>query len=185
MDYQAEISEIVDFTPSGFIGYSEMEIQHIESFYGIKVVGGLRDFLLQMGRSSGNVDFNSSLIPYIEYYADKTPANIRKHLVQQYEFLEHTLMKYARPFYSLSPILFVIENKYRYGFLRTCADEPMIVTTPEDDYSRLVDDPEIIYFFDDHTKQVDVTSLSVSDYILSQVSFNPREKYGRGEMIVI
>ena len=184
MDYQAKIAEIVDFIPSGFVGYSETEIQHIERFYRIKVAGGLRDFFVQMGRSSGNVDFNSSLIPYLGNEVEKKTITIRKHLIMRYRFLRENLSKYARPFYSLDCFLFAIEKQHRYCFLRTRADEPLKGLTPEDDYSRLVDDPEIIYCFDDQTKQVEVTDLSVSDYILSQVNSKPRQTKGSGEMII-
>lgn len=192
MDFKSKIAEIVDFVPSGFIGYSANEIDKMESFYDIKISGGLRDFFLQMGRSSGNVllgypggyRIECGIIPYMGYYTEKTAADVSGHFAEQY-YVGTELESCARPFHTGSPFEFAIVNQTQYYFLRTRADEPLVGLLPDDDCSQLLSDPEVVYALDTNTDEVYVVNLSFRDYVLSMVQPEPHPNpgRGRGEMI--
>ncbi|WP_350333457.1 hypothetical protein [Coralliovum pocilloporae] len=168
---------------SQIAGYSDKEIEKIESFYSIKVGGDFRLFLQEFGRSSGDV-LLPDLIFYQGYYAAKTPAMISGHLAQQFEFRED-LIRNNRPFRSGSPFLISIESETQFFFLRTRADEPIRVTTVEDDYGQLSDNPEIVYHFDENTGMVSNTKRTFREYLKSQVRLSETERVGTGEMIKI
>lgn len=164
-------------------GYSDEEIGKIESFYNIKVSGDFRLFLSEFGRSSGGV-LLPDLIFYHGYYAPKTPATVSGHLAGQLDF-KSDLLRAARPFHSSNPFLISIESETQYYFLRTRADEPLRATSPEDDYSQLSDDPDVVYHFDENTGVVKNTGRTIRQYLKSQVQIETAGRCGAGEIIAI
>lgn len=179
-----EITQGCGFEIGPLRGYSDGEIEKMEWFYGIKIGGDLRRFFTEFGRSSGYVGFEGFIVAYSGYYAPKTPAKVSAHVATQLGFKDD-LMKHGRPFCTGKPFLFSIESETQYYFLRTAADEPLRVTTPEDDYSQLCDDSDVVYHFDENRSTVESTGLTLKDYLLSRVQQRPLEKSGAGEMIVI
>jgi len=171
-----------DFELIGCFGYSQDEINQMESFYDIKISGNLKSFLSEIGRCSGNAQFSVFLIPYTGYYAVKTPKGISGHVATQLEF-KRDILKYGRPFLTGNPFLIFVEYETQYYFLRTKADEPLRCLTPEDDYTQLSDDPDIIYHFDSNKKQVINTGQTFMQFLVSKVSKNTIQEVGSGEMI--
>jgi|GEM_PF-3889000 len=184
------IGLLAEITPNGRTnslktnGYSLSEIGKIESFYDIKIEGDLKRFFLEFGRSPGAIGFDAFILPYSGFYAVKSPSHISGHLRTQYDFRDD-LMKQARPFCKSSPFLFSIEHETQYYFLRTKADEPLRGVSPEDDYSQLSDDPEIVYHYDENNGVVINTEMTLKDYLRSRVSTTPVTELGSGEMILI
>jgi hypothetical protein len=179
-----EITQDRGFETGSVRGYSDEEIHKMESFYGIKVSGDLRRFFAEFGRSSGFIGFEGFIVAYSGYYAQKTPLKVSSHVATQLGFKDE-LMKHARPFCTGKPFLFSIENETQYFFVRTTADEPLRIKTPEDDYSQLSTDPDIVYQFDENQSTVENTGLTLKDYLFSRIQPRPLEKGGAGEMIVI
>ena len=179
-----EITQGCGFEVGLLRGYSDVEIEKMEAFYSIKIGEDLRRFFAEFGRSSGNVGFEGFIVPYSGYYALKTPAKISAHVATQLGFKDD-LMKHGRPFCTGKPFLFAIENETQYYFLRTTADEPLRVTTLEDDYSQLSADPNIMYHFDENHGVVKNTGFPLKDYLLSRLRKGPVAKSGAGEMILI
>ena len=179
-----KIADKVGFTPRNLVGYTDVELTKIEDFYGICIIGQLKEFFKVMGRSSGNVQFNCFLIAYTGYHTKHSPATVSGHVASQLDF-RGKLLGHARPFLTGSPFLFAIEYETQYMFLRTKADQPLRSIVPNDDYSSLSADPNIIYRFDENTGLVENTGICLEDYLVGETAEEPSKTCGAGEMINI
>jgi len=184
MRFIDEITQGCGFDVGSVQGYTEGELLKMEEFYGIKIGGELRQFFTEFGRSSGHVRFEGFVVAYSGYYAPKTPAKISAHVATQLGFKDD-LMKHGRPFCTGKPFLFSIENETQYFFLRTAADEPLRIVSPEDDYSQLSVNPDTVYRYDENHDTVSTTGLTLRDYLSSRLQQGPIDKNGTGEMILI
>ena len=135
------------------LGYSAVELDKIEHLYNITITGDFRDFMLEIGRCSGGLVSDESIILY------RNAWDIRTQLFTQFIFLNDLQDAGLYNLLQPQPFLFSIEWETRYYFLFTGGSNP-----------------DSVFCYDENTKKLTETGLTFLEYIHALVRANNLEK---------
>ncbi|MEQ5206334.1 hypothetical protein [Proteus sp. fly-1067] len=99
-------------------GYSDDEIEKIKRFYDIKITEQLYSFLSCIGRCSGGIFDDSSLLFYCHTFS------VRNHIQFQIDMCERLCNIQQHDLLDQKPFFFSIESENEYLFLLTDSDNP-------------------------------------------------------------
>ncbi|HGN0027586.1 TPA: hypothetical protein ACKRFQ_003773 [Proteus mirabilis] len=99
-------------------GYSNDEIDKIKRFYDIKITEQLYSFLSCIGRCSGGIFDDSSLLFYYNKFS------VRNHIQFQIDMCERLCNIQQYDLLDKKPFFFSIESENEYLFLLTDSDNP-------------------------------------------------------------
>lgn len=99
------------------IGYSDEEIDVIQSVYDVRISGQFKCFLSQMGRSDGGVIGDYEIPMY------RSDWRLRDHLLFQYDFFCE-MQSSGRFEFLNKPFVFAFLSENQYCFLQTASDHP-------------------------------------------------------------
>ena len=167
-----EIAQGRWFDKSKVEGYTEEEIKRIEKLYDINIKGILKNFMLEMGRSSGGLLGDIPIILYRDLWS------VRAHLIIQYQIIDDITNIVVRGDFEKikekldKPLIFAIEAETQYYYINTGHPEPYTV-----------------FCYDENAETVENIGDSFLDYMKSLVAFygklEPKKIICRGDMITI
>jgi len=134
------------------LGYSAVELDRIERLYNITITGDFRDFMLEIGRCSGGLMSDESIIRY------RNAWDIRTQLLTQFVFFNDLQDAGLYNLLQPQPFLFSIERETRYYFLFTGGFNP-----------------DSVFCYDESTKMLTETGLTFLEYIQALVRANNLE----------
>ena len=149
-----EIAQGRWFDKSKVEGYTKEEIIKIERLYDINIKGALKDFMLEMGRSSGGLLGDDPIILYRDLWT------VRDHIIVQYQRTDDIsnivvcsdLRKIREKLDK--PLIFAIEAETQYYYINTGHPEPYTV-----------------FCYDENAETVENIGDSFLDYMKSLVAF--------------
>ena len=146
------MSEVIEFVRASakgeLVGYESWEIPKIEKLYNIKIDRSLKEFLLAMGRCSGGVISNKSIVLYSPHAFIRTYLRMEFGLVHELERLKYFELVRSRPFF------FAIEDENYYLSLATAEEGE-----------------QFVYCFDEEKDTVNKTKETFSSYIYRQAKW--------------
>ncbi|MBG3129933.1 SMI1/KNR4 family protein [Proteus mirabilis] len=144
-------------------GYSDDEIEKIKRFYDIKITEQLYSFLSCIGRCSGGVFDDSSLLFYYNNFS------VRNHIQFQIDMCERLCNIQQHDLLDQKPFFFSIESENEYLFLLTNSEENNKVYC-YDENERVIKD--IHWEFNDYLKHLigkskkgNINSILKDDFI--------------------
>lgn len=150
---------------SRVLGYTEEEVSQIERLYEIDVRGDFRDFMLEMGRCSGGLFGDDSIV----LYRNRRDCSVRRHIMSQSYTIDEICDALRKSIRKYKPFYFARISETQYFYVLTAEGQE-----------------DVVYHYDENCETVKSTHKSFLEFMKEQAEYyGPRQSVYicQGELI--
>ena len=151
--------------PTRVIGYSEDEIAQIERLYEINIRGDFRDCMLEMGRCSGGLFGDDSIV----LYRDRLDCSVKNHILAQDYAFDTIGVAIKKDLSKLKPFYFARISETQTFYILTADDQE-----------------DVVYHYNENCETVKSTHKSFLEFMKEQAEYYGPRQSGyicQGELI--